>query len=535
MEHDGPTTETQLTSEVAALRTDSSSKQSAKKGVATPLSMAKELFMRSLVPRPMRESPVVPDVDKTPGEFEHETTSSFANLEKVAGDDSIDLWTDLVGTKLRSERTPFRPLHKTGVIHVMQQARQLGYSPEEPDWANLGQGAPECGELPHQPTRETSMVLNDAVLNEYAPVEGHRDLRQAIATYYNEFFRKNEKSQYTYKNVCVTSGGRSGLCRIMACLNRINVGYCVPDYTAYEELLASWSRIQAIPILHDEFNKHPSTSDLRRSIEGHGLGAVLVSNPGNPTGSIIPDSELTTWCEMAREFSCMMIMDEFYSHYVYDEEEIFSSARFVEDVNKDPVLIVNGLTKNWRCPGWRVCWVVGPESFIEALGSAGSFLDGGANHPLQKQAVKLMDIDFVREDSLVLRTYFQQKRDYMVGRLLEMGFQIEHKPKATFYVWANVVTLPKPAQRLRDSVSFCAAALHAKVICVPGIFFDINPVQRRHVAKNGFINYVRFSFGPPLKDLETGLDNIERMLANPPDRATLRGYVEVFVSAQQEL
>lgn len=73
-----------------------------------------------------------------------------------------------------------------------------------------------------------------------------------------------------------------------------------------------------------------------------------------------------------------------------------SSAAYVEDVNEDPVLIVNGLTKNWRCPGFRICWIVGPKPICEMLSSAGSFLDGGANAPLQKLALPLMDMDFIR-------------------------------------------------------------------------------------------------------------------------------------------
>lgn len=52
------------------------------------------------------------------------------------------------------------------------------------------------------------------------------------------------------------------------------------------------------------------------------------------------------------------MMDEFYSHYIYPDDESIegktvSSAAYVEDVNADPVLIIDGLTKNWRCPGWR--------------------------------------------------------------------------------------------------------------------------------------------------------------------------------------
>ena len=98
----------------------------------------------------------------------------------------------------------------------------------------------------------------------------------------------------------------------------------------------------------------------------------------------------------------MMLMDEFYSHYMYEQDSssgrpfhTLSSAEFVDDVNKDPICIVNGFTKNWRLPGWRCCWVVGPKHCIDVLGSIGSFMDGGPNNPLQKAAVPLLEPGFV--------------------------------------------------------------------------------------------------------------------------------------------
>lgn len=52
---------------------------------------------------------------------------------------------------------------------------------------------------------------------------------------------------------------------------------------------------------------------------------------------------------------------QFYEHYVYDGESAHvSAAEYIEDVNVDNVVLINGLTKCWRLPGWRVCWYVPP-------------------------------------------------------------------------------------------------------------------------------------------------------------------------------
>lgn len=57
---------------------------------------------------------------------------------------------------------------------------------------------------------------------------------------------------------------------------------------------------------------------------------------------------------------------------------------FANSFSPSDVLLIDGLTKRFRLPGWRIAWIVGPKEFVDALGSAGSYLDGGANVPFQK-------------------------------------------------------------------------------------------------------------------------------------------------------
>ena len=61
------------------------------------------------------------------------------------------------------------------------------------------------------------------------------------------------------------------------------------------------------------------------------------------------------------------------------------------DFHKD-VLIIDGLTKRFRLPGWRVAWILGPKEFIKAIGSCGSYLDGGTNVPFQEAAVPMLEV-----------------------------------------------------------------------------------------------------------------------------------------------
>ena len=195
-------------------------------------------------------------------------------------------------------------------------------------------------------------------------------MREAVADFYNATYRRGKKSQYTADNVSIASGGRLALTRLASALGNINMGHFIPDYTAYEELLSVFKAFTPIPILLEAKNGYKiSPTDLKEEILGRGLSALLVSNPCNPTGQLMEGKELSAWCDLARECQCSMIFDEFYSHYIYEKSQIenrkskipqmVSAAEFVDDVDKDPIVIVDGLTKNWRYPGWRISWTLG--------------------------------------------------------------------------------------------------------------------------------------------------------------------------------
>jgi N-succinyldiaminopimelate aminotransferase len=123
---------------------------------------------------------------------------------------------------------------------------------------------------------------------------------------------------------------------------------------------------------------------------GRGLGAILLSQPVQPHGQARGGDELARWVRLARELDCTLLIDEFYSHYIWNAPgrpaPMESAARYVEDVDRDPVVIFDGLTKNWRYPGWRVTWTVGPAPGHRRVASAGSFLDGGGSKPMQRAA-----------------------------------------------------------------------------------------------------------------------------------------------------
>ena len=377
---------------------------------------------------------------------------------------------------MSDDHTAFRPVPRTGVIYVTMEAQRLGFSPLDPEWCNLGQGQPETGELPGAPPRvsRVEVGLDD---QDYAPIAGLWELREAIASLYNALYRRGMPSQYSAENVCVSGGGRAALTRAAASLGHVNLGHFLPDYTAYEELLDIFKAFTSIPILLEGERGYAfGADDLRREILGRGLSAILTSNPCNPTGKLVDGEELARWVATAGELDCALLLDEFYSHYIYRAPPghlpVESAARYVENVDRDPVVVFDGLTKNWRYPGWRVTWALAPKNIVEALSSAGSFLDGGGSKPLQRAAVPLLAEDYVVAETKAIQTAFRAKRDYALSQLERLGIRIDRATEGTFYVWGNVEKLPPP---LNDGMGFFRAALERRVIVVPGEFFDVNP------------------------------------------------------------
>src|SRR5437870_5362685 len=173
----------------------------------------------------------------------------------------------------------FRFVPRTGVIYVMHEAMAHGFSYDDPEWANLGQGSPETGTIPNAPQRIETVTI-PTTHQQYAPVAGNKELCQAVADFYNAVYRRDKNSKYTRDNVSIASGGRLALTRLASALGNVNMGHLIPDYTAYEELLSVFKAFSPIPILLDAAaNYRIPPAPLNKQNLWRGLSALLASNP----------------------------------------------------------------------------------------------------------------------------------------------------------------------------------------------------------------------------------------------------------------
>lgn len=422
----------------------------------------------------------------------------------------------------------------TGVVWCTERATEHGYAEDPSSWANLGQGAPEADdEIEGSFPRPTSIPITSAA-REYGPTAGIKPLRAAVARLYNEHYRQGKASQYTWENVCIVPGGRAGLIRIAAILGNSYLSFPIPDYSAYSEMLTLFKNIAPIPIplaQDDHYHIHP---DKIAEEIARGTSVLLTSNPRNPTGHFVSHEELARIQDICRD-RATLILDEFYGGYNYTTDcdgTTISGASNVVDVNQDDVLLIDGLTKRFRLPGWRIAWVVGPKEFVNALGSAGSYLDGGANAPFQEAAIPMLEPSLVHAEMKALQQHFREKRDFVLQRLHEIGFRVQDVPQATFYIWLDLTSLDPPLPEeanISDGLNFFNALLTEKVIVVPGIFFDLNPAKRRDLFDSPCHHFVRLSYGPKMDVLKMGLDGIERVIRRARGMAKQQWEDEVAV------
>ena len=402
-----------------------------------------------------------------------------------------------------------------GVIWTVNEASKLGFYNGHPDWCNVGQGQPEVGTIEGAPERNENLKLepSDAA---YGPVGGTPEVREAIADWVNRTYRKG-MSQYTAENVSFACGGRLALTRLYSIFkDGTRIAYKNPDYTAYEDYLYPLRHNCELIELRAE-EKDGFTVPVERFEDFmHDVrpNAFVFSNPCNPTGQVIKDEAMDRYIDAARKENCLLGADEFYATFSYNEDgtpadRAVSALPYVKDVNRDPVIVFDGLTKGFRYPGWRAGWAIGPKYLIEMINRAASAVDGGPSTMVQRGVIEELAPGHAEAELLATRKEFAVKRKMMIEGLAQLGIHTPtNQPLGTFYIWASIENLPG---KLSDADHFFYACLQKKVITVPGHFLDVRPFRVRP-TNEPYRHWVRFSYGPNRQTIKTALERIEQVI-----------------------
>jgi alanine-synthesizing transaminase len=186
--------------------------------------------------------------------------------------------------------------------------------------------------------------------NGYAPSLGVPEAVEAIGA------EAERKGIRTIQSVFLTAGVSEALDVCLTAL--VNPGENIltpcPEYPLYSAILAKLGA-QPNSYLLDETNDwEPDLEDIERKIFA-GTRAIVVSNPNNPTGAVYSRKSLERIAELARQNNLVIFADEIYDKLILDDAPHVSLAALAPDV---PVLTLNGLSKSYLAPGWRVGWGV---------------------------------------------------------------------------------------------------------------------------------------------------------------------------------
>ncbi len=247
-------------------------------------------------------------------------------------------------------------------------------------------------------------------------------------------------------------------------------------------------RPRAIPV--DEGSRYQPTEANVRSSWTRATRGLLLASPSNPTGTSIPRGELLSMIDAVRSLGGFTVVDEIYQGLVYDGEA--STALELAD----DVFVVNSFSKYFCMTGWRLGWIVAPESHVREIEKLAQNAFICPSAPAQYAALAA----FRPETLAVLeqrRKEFRRRRDYMVPALRRLGFRIPLVPEGAFYIYAGCEEFSE------DSGRFALKVLEeAGVAITPGLDFGSNGPER----------HVRFAYTRSLEDLEEGVESIARAL-----------------------
>lgn len=322
----------------------------------------------------------------------------------------------------------------------------------------------------------------------YTDSIGIPELRRAISDHYREHLG----AAVPPSRIVVTAGASGAFLLALGALVDPGDEVLMPDpcYPCNRHFVRLFEgRPRTIPV--DEGSRYQLTAADVLSNWSRATRGVLLASPSNPTGTLIPRQELRAIVESVRRLGGFVLVDEIYQGLVYD-----GKASSVLDF-ADDVFVVNSFSKYFCMTGWRLGWIVAPESHVREIEKLAQNVFICAPAPAQYAALAAFD----PETLAVLeqrREEFRRRRDFMVPALRSLGFRIPLMPQGAFYIYAGCEKFSG------DSSRFSLQVLdEAGVAITPGLDFGSNAPER----------HVRFAYTRALEDLKEGVDSLARMLA----------------------
>lgn len=306
---------------------------------------------------------------------------------------------------------------------------------------NLSQGTPA-----YQPPPEVTAAAIEAIqegYNQYSITWGAPTFRKAIAEKMTAF---NGIPTDPDRNVTVTCGSTEGmLSALLAIINPNDeiiifepfyenygpdtiISGAKPVYVALQETIASDGTTR---FTYD-------AAELEAAFSPH-TKAIVINTPNNPLGKVFTTDELQQIADFCCEYDCLAITDEIYEHMIYDEKPHISIGSLPQ--MRERTITVSGLSKAYSMTGWRLGYVVAPETLTDAIRKMHDFLTVGAPHPLQRAGAVALHLPPSYHEELVAK--YNKNRKRLLTSLTKAGFRC-HPPEGAYYIMTDITDFGFP-------------------------------------------------------------------------------------------
>jgi aminotransferase len=354
---------------------------------------------------------------------------------------------------------------------------------------SLGQGVPSFATPPHIVEAVTRALLDDPGSGKYSLQTGMPALRRRIAAY---LLAEKNIVVDPESEVCVTVGGMEAL--LATILTVVDQGDEVilpsPTYASYiEQILLAGGVPKFVP-LTDTWGL--DLAAVNQAITPR-TRAIILCNPGNPTGTVFSDAETLALCRQAVAGNFVIITDEAYDYMVYEGAMPLSPLSRREF--RDHVISIYSLSKKYALTGWRVGWVAAAQGWMAQIMKVHDAATICAPTPSQFAALAALDGD--QHCVTVMRAELVKRKNLCCARLDKLSKYFSYvPPKGAFYLMAKYLFSPASSQEVATRL-----LQEAGVITIPGGSFG-----------RGGEGHLRISFGGELQAIDEAFDRVEKWL-----------------------
>jgi aspartate/methionine/tyrosine aminotransferase len=333
----------------------------------------------------------------------------------------------------------------------------------------------------------------------YTNALGLDPLRERISAWYASRFQVDVAPS----RIMLTAGASAAL--QLACLALIDRGDEIvmpdPSYPCNRHFVSAADGIaKLVPTTAAE--RFQLSADKLRAAWTDKTRGVLLASPSNPTGTSIHPDELKNIHALVRERGGVTMIDEIYLGLSHDATFGRSALELEESVGGD-IISINSFSKYFNMTGWRLGWLVVPESLVAPIERLAQNLYICPSSISQQAALACFE-----PESLAIyeqrRAEFKARRDYFIPALREIGFGIPALPDGAFYAYADAS--PLFAQLgVTNSWDFCFALMDkAHIAITPG----------RDFGHDSTAKFVRFSTASSMEQLQTAAHRMKALFAS---------------------